>query len=266
MLRQARSNTGGYEAFRLRIGAVRPDGFHERGRSAHEHRVGFGHRGGEMFCVEVADQLALRRRGCSRAAPGPPSSSRARRRSRPRPRCARSGRRRPRPRNRSAVSVRNIDITGVMPLPPETNRMRRGRIAGSTKSPPTESRPTTMPGRAWSHRYVDTTPPSWRPIVSSMWRALSRTCRRVAPGAAAPVDLDGEVDVLAGPETSERAIRFQGQRDAAGRLPPHRDDLRAGLAAASRSGRLARCIGPRRGGRSAAPEEATVARGVSKFE
>ena len=26
------------------------------------------------------------------------------------------------------------------------------QIAGSTKSPPTESSPTTMPGRAWSHR------------------------------------------------------------------------------------------------------------------
>ena len=48
--------------------------------------------------------------------------------------------------------VRNIDITGVIPLPPETNRIRSGRSVGRVKSPPTESRPRTMPGRALSHR------------------------------------------------------------------------------------------------------------------
>ncbi len=33
--------------------------------------------------------------------------------------------------------------------------------------------------------------------------------RRVAAGAATAVDLDGEVDVLAGPESGERLVRFQ---------------------------------------------------------
>ena len=36
----------------------------------------------------------------------------------------------------SLTSVRSIAITGVIPLPPETNKMRRGRCAGRTKSPP----------------------------------------------------------------------------------------------------------------------------------
>ena len=54
--------------------------------------------------------------------------------------------------------------------------------------------------------------------------------RRIAAGAAAAVDLDGEVDVLAGAETGERAVGLQGQGDAARGLPPHGDDLGAGFA------------------------------------
>ena len=53
--------------------------------------------------------------------------------------------------------------------------------------------------------------------------------RRVGPGAAAAVDLDGEVDVLAGAEAGERPVGLQGQGDAARGLPPHRDDLGPGV-------------------------------------
>jgi hypothetical protein len=53
--------------------------------------------------------------------------------------------------------------------------------------------------------------------------------RRIGPGAATAVDLDGEVDVLAGAEAGERPVGFQGECDAARGLAPHRDHLRAGI-------------------------------------
>ena len=130
----------------------------------------------------------------------------------------------------SARSVRSIDITGVMPLPPDTNRMRRGRCAGSTKSPPTESRPDDHAGPG----VLAEVGGDQAAVVAAHGQLDMRGAlgarRRVGPGAAAPVDLDGEVDVLAGAETGERPVGLQGQCDAARGLPPHRDDLGPGIA------------------------------------
>ena len=62
---------------------------------------------------------------------------------------------------------------------------------------------------------------------------------RVAAGLPAAVDLDGEVDVLAGAQGRsgrEGRVGFEGEGDAAGGLPADRDHLGAGVA--QRPGRL----------------------------
>ena len=126
-------------------------------------------------------------------------------------------------------SVRSIDITGVMPLPPDTNRMRAaGRPEGRNRRRRSRGRRPCRGGRGRTGTW---TPPA---VVAADGEfdecgALGAG-RRIAAGAAPPVDLDGEVDVLAGTESGERLVGFQRQRDAAGRLPPHRDHLGAGLA------------------------------------
>src|SRR6202011_4611171 len=53
--------------------------------------------------------------------------------------------------------------------------------------------------------------------------------RRVGAGAPAAVDLDGEIDVLAGAKARECPVGLQNQRDAARGLPAHSDYLRSGI-------------------------------------
>ena len=133
------------------------------------------------------------------------------------------------PSKPSARRVRSIDITGVMPLPPETNRIRRAArsSAKSPASPCWKPIPTTMPGCAKSHRKVDTRPPSWRPMVNSIERCPLGVGRRIAARVPTAVDLDGEIDVPAGPKFGvhpcTQRVRLQREGDAARRAAPHLD-------------------------------------------
>ena len=54
--------------------------------------------------------------------------------------------------------------------------------------------------------------------------------RRVGPGAATAVDLDGQVDVLAGAEAGNARLGSSVSVTLRGVCRAHRDDLRAGLA------------------------------------
>ena len=67
----------------------------------------------------------------------------------------------------SSQRVRSIDITGVIPLPPEISSSRSGRYAGRRKSPSAAESPRTIPTRARSARKRETSPSEWVLTVSS---------------------------------------------------------------------------------------------------
>ena len=76
--------------------------------------------------------------------------------------------------------MRSIDITGVMPDPPEIIRTWSGTWSGSTNSPCACDRCTTWPGRARSIRYRETTPSGLARIVMV----------KVSPGREAGLEIE----------------------------------------------------------------------------
>ncbi len=124
--------------------------------------------------------------------------------------------------------VRSIDITGVMPLPPETNRMRRGR-ARKSEVPADGVQADNHAGAGVLVQVVGHQPAVVAADGQLDVRGALSAGRRVGTGAATAVDLDRQIDVLAGAKTGERLIGLQRQRDAARGLPAHRDHLRAGV-------------------------------------
>ena len=127
------------------------------------------------------------------------------------------------------AQVRSIDITGVMPLPPDTNRMRRGRCVREDEVATDGVQPDDHAGPGVLVEVVGHQPAVVTANGQLDVRGALGAGRRVGPGAATAVDLDGEVDVLAGAKAGERPVGLQGQCDAARGLPAHRDDLRAGV-------------------------------------
>ena len=130
----------------------------------------------------------------------------------------------------SARSVRSIDITGVMPLPPDTNRMRRGRRVGENEVSADGIQPDDHAGPGVLVEVVGHQAAVVAAHGQFDMQGPLGAGRRIRPGAATAVDLDSEVDVLAGAETGECPVGLQDQCDAAPGLPPHRDDLGPGFA------------------------------------
>ena len=101
----------------------------------------------------------------------------------------------------SARSVRSIDITGVMPLPPDTNRMRRGPLRGENEVSADGVEPDDHAGPG----VLVEVGGDQAAVVAAHGQFDMRgplgAGRRVGPGAATAVDLDREVDVLAGAES-----------------------------------------------------------------
>ena len=102
-------------------------------------------------------------------------------------------------------SVRSMDITGVMPLPPVQNRILAGGGSGSTNSPWGSARRTMVPGSRPRTRCSDRNPSGIALTVIVSWpRRPSRAAigGGGADGIGAPVPLAVEVhadaDVLAG--------------------------------------------------------------------
>ena len=217
------------EALEPRVGAVCADGVHQCGRAADVDGFGLGHRGGQMVGVEVAGQVACalagvavqhahswhRRKfvgvagffGAARVvdegdlAIGTFVAHRAHHR-----------------HHRGDTAAAGDEQDARRPLG------RQGEVATDRVEAEDHSRPRVV-AQIGGHQPAVVAADGQLDV-----RRVFCAGGRVAAGAAAPVDLDGEVDVLAGLESGERLVRFQDERHAAGRLAAHRDDLRAGLA------------------------------------
>src|SRR3954468_18175950 len=111
-----------------------------------------------------------------------------------------------------------------MPLPPPISSTESGRGPGSWKSPSAGESPTTSPGSARSTRKLETSPSGWRLVV------ISIVAPRPSALVAGAVDLNREVDELAGAEAVPDAVRAQLQGDALLGPVVDRDDLGPALA------------------------------------
>ena len=115
----------------------------------------------------------------------------------------------------SAKRVRRIPISGVMPLPAPIRRIESGRGSGRWKSPSACERPSTMPGAGVVGEEVRD-----QPLGVALDRDLQLAAGalggggRVAAGVADAVDLDRDLDELAGAEALPDAVGAQGQGDA----------------------------------------------------
>ncbi len=121
-------------------------------------------------------------------------------------------------------------MTGVMPLPPETNRIRRGRCAGKDEVAADRAEPDHHAAAGALVQECRDQPAVVLPDRQLEVPVALGVGRRVAAGVATPVDLDAEVDVLAGLDgVGERVVGRQDERHTARGVAPHVDDLGAAL-------------------------------------
>ena len=168
----------------------------------------------------------------------------------------------------SSQSVRSIDITGVMPLPPLISSRCSGRSRRQDEVTVGRRQPDHHPG---VRRAVqEAGDPALGMRLDGDLDAVGRmrgTGGGVAARLAHAVDLDRQADELPGAEALPVLVRAQGQRDAVGGLAPDLDDLGPRLVQRPRGpdqlqvavdtvrGRRAPRAGPSRagGGRAGAP-------------
>ena len=73
----------------------------------------------------------------------------------------------------ASASARSIDMTGVMPEPPDTSSNGPSPAAGSVNAPDGPMPRSSWPGLGWSCSQFDTRPPATRLTVTEKPRGAS---------------------------------------------------------------------------------------------